>query len=148
MLVPLIRAVKEKEREVVSTTALKERAMASVDWLPHRAQPMEEEATTTHRVTVATATTAGPGTSHRMYSYYRQGEEGGGGEMGRNSSSPYEQGQRRSRSSGGASGYAGSPGGGQSSWSYSGGYDEQWSGQQSPWRRQSGESIISTRPTL
>ena len=66
--------------------------------------------------------------------------------MGWNSSSPYEQGLRRSRvrSSGGASGYAGSPGGGQSSWSYSGGYDEQWSGQQSPWRRQSGELIIST----
>ena len=64
--------------------------------------------------------------------------------MGWNLSSPYEQGQRRSRSSGGASGYAGSPGGGQSSWSYSGGYDEQWSGQQSPWRRQSGELIIST----
>ena len=76
MLVPLIRAVEEKEREVVSTTALKERAMASVDWLPHRAQPMEEEATTTHRVTVATATTAGPGTSHRMYTIGKEEGEG------------------------------------------------------------------------
>ena len=78
MLAPLIRAVEEKEREVVSTTALKERAMASVDWLPHRAQPMEEEATTTHRVTVATATTAGPGTSHRMYTIGKEMEEGEG----------------------------------------------------------------------
>ena len=50
--------------------------MASVDWLPHRAQPMEEEATTTHRVTVATATTAGPGTSHRMYTIGKEKEEG------------------------------------------------------------------------
>ena len=78
MLAPLIRAVEEKEREVVSTTALKERVMASVDWLPHRAQPMEEEATTTHRVTVATATTAGPGTSHRMYTIGKEKEEGEG----------------------------------------------------------------------
>ena len=65
--------------------------------------------------------------------------------MGWNSSSPYEQGQRRSS---GGSGY-GSPsprGGDQSSWSYggSGGYDEQWSNQQSPWRRQSGELTFSS----
>ena len=78
MLAPLIRAVEEKEREVVSTTALKERVMASVDWLPHRGQPMEKEATTTHRVTVATATTAGPGTSHRMYTIGKEKEEGEG----------------------------------------------------------------------
>ena len=63
--------------------------------------------------------------------------------MGWNSSSPYEQGQRRSS---GGSGY-GSPSprvGGQSSWSYGGGggYDEQWSNQQSPWRRQSGELTL------
>ena len=39
----------------MSTTALKEKA--SVDWLPHRAQPMEEEESTrTRRVTVAIAT--------------------------------------------------------------------------------------------
>ncbi len=39
------------------------------------------------------------------------------------------------------SGGYGSPslGGGQSSWSYGGGYDEQWSNQQTSWRRQSGE---------
>ena len=72
---------------------------------------------------------------------YRQG---GGGEMGWNSLSPYEQGQRRSS---GGSGYAaataGSPspgphGGDQSSWSYGAhdGYDEQWSNQQFPWRTQ------------
>ena len=103
---------------------------------------MEEEATTTHRVKVATATTAGPGTSHRMYTIGK--EEEGEGRWDGTRQSPYEQGQRRSRLSGGASGYTASPGGGQSSWSYSGGYDEQWSGQQSPWRRQSGELIIST----
>ena len=64
--------------------------------------------------------------------------QGGGGEMGWNSWSPCEQGQRRSS---GGSGY-GSPsprGGGQSLWSFGGGYDEQWLNQQSPWRRQRGE---------
>ena len=144
MLAPLIRVVEEKEREVVSTTALRERAMASVDWLPHRAQPMEEEATTTHRVTVATATTAGPGTSHRMYTIGKEKEEGEGRWDGTRQVL-----MSRGREGHGCRvvpvhGYAGSPGGGQSSWSYSGGYDEQWSGQQSPWRRQSGELIIST----
>ena len=39
---------------------------------------MEEEATTTHQVTVATATTAGPGTSHRMYIIGKEKEEGEG----------------------------------------------------------------------
>ena len=72
--------------------------------------------------------------------------------MGWNSSSPYEQGQRRSS---GSSAYAaaavGSPsphGGDQSSWSYDAhdGYDEQWSNQQSPWRTQSGELIFCVPP--
>ena len=52
--------------------------MASVDWHPHRAQSMEEEAITTLRATVATATTAGPGTSHRMYTIGKEKEEGEG----------------------------------------------------------------------
>ena len=102
--------------------------MASVDWhLRHRTPPMEA---ITHPATAAWG--------DHTQNIYRQG--GGGGEMGWNSSSPYEQGHRRSS---GGSGY-GSPsprGGGQSSWSYGGGggYDEQWSNQQSPWRTQSGE---------
>ena len=39
-------------------------------------------------------------------------------------------------------------GGDQSSWSYggSGGYDEQWLNQQSPWRRQSGELTFPLYP--
>ncbi len=44
MLVPLV--------EEVSTTALKETAVVSVDWHPHRAQPMKA---TTHRVEEAAA---------------------------------------------------------------------------------------------
>ena len=76
--------------------------------------------------------------------------------MGWNSLSPYEQEQRRSSgSSGYAAAAAGSPspgphGGDQSSWSYggNGGYDEQWSNQQSPWRKQSGELIFCVPPSL
>ena len=39
---------------------------------------MEEGATTTHQVTVATATIAGLGTSHRMYAIGKEEEEGEG----------------------------------------------------------------------
>ena len=141
MLVPLIRAVEEKEREVVGTTALKESGFRG----------LAPSLSSAYGGGGYYNSPSHSGNSYNSWArdqpqnvYYRQGEGGGGGEMGWNSSSPYEQGQRRSRSSGGASGYAASPGGGQSSWSYSGGYDEQWSGQQSPWRRQSGELIIST----
>ena len=64
-------------------------------------------------------------------------------ELGWNSSSPYEQRAgyaERQRSDGGAYAWSPSPGGGQSSHSFNG-YDQQWSSQQSPWRRQSGELV-------